>query len=72
MSADFAKSTERVAWIILQTLHENVPEDKRPMSWSDLSEEQSSRIHIAAQRAINETLLIKQEIDNILLKGDTE
>lgn len=43
---------EAVAWAILQALHEDVPEDKRPMSWSDLKDGQESRIRAAATAAI--------------------
>lgn len=41
-----------VAWSILQALHENVPEDKRPMSWSDVNGDQEQRIRSAAVAAI--------------------
>jgi hypothetical protein len=46
---------ENVAWAILSELHTNVPEDKRPMSWSDLSDEQAERIRRAAGAAIEIT-----------------
>lgn len=41
-----------VAWEILRALHENVPEDKRPMSWSDVDGDQEQRIRGAAVAAI--------------------
>jgi hypothetical protein len=50
ISAD--EEIEEVAWAILQALHENVPEDKRPMSWSDLKGDQDQRIRSAAVAAI--------------------
>jgi hypothetical protein len=44
---------DAVAWAILQELHSNIPEDKRPLSWSDLSDEQAARIRRAAKAAIS-------------------
>jgi hypothetical protein len=41
-----------VAWAIRQSLHENVPEDQRPMSWSDVAGDQEMRIRAAAVAAI--------------------
>ncbi len=43
---------DRVAWAILQALHKDVPEEQRPMSWSDLAEGQEERIRAAAVAAI--------------------
>jgi hypothetical protein len=40
---------DAIAWMLVQALHANVPEDKRPMSWSDLSIEQCERIRAAAR-----------------------
>lgn len=41
-----------VAWAILQALHENVQEDQRPMSWSDVNGDHEQRIRSAAVAAI--------------------
>ncbi len=46
------EEVEAVAWAILQALHENVPEDKRPMSWSDMKGDQDQRVRSAAVAAI--------------------
>lgn len=43
---------EELAWAILSELHRNIPEDIRPMSWSDLSDEQAERMRRAATAAI--------------------
>ena len=59
---DEGSPTERVAWRILQALHSNVPEDQRPMSWSDMSPEQQTRIRQAADDAIEETMLINSTL----------
>lgn len=39
---------EAALWALIGTLHENVPEDDRPMSWSDFSNEQANRLKRAA------------------------
>ena len=46
------EEVEEVAWAILQALHENVPEQNRPMSWSDLKGDQDQRVRSAAVAAI--------------------
>lgn len=46
------EEVETVAWAILQALHENVPEETCPMSWSDLRNDQEQRIRAAAVAAI--------------------
>jgi|HubBroStandDraft_6_1064221.scaffolds.fasta_scaffold00175_13 hypothetical protein len=46
------EEVEAVAWAILQALHENVPEESRPMSWSDLKGDQDQRVRSAAVAAI--------------------
>lgn len=46
------EEVEAVAWAILQALHENVPEDQRPISWSDLKGDQDQRVRSAAVAAI--------------------
>jgi hypothetical protein len=43
---------DRVAWTILTALHENISEDQRPMSWSDLNQDHEKRIRAAADAAI--------------------
>jgi hypothetical protein len=47
-----ATQVERVAWAILHALHNEVDEDKRPMSWSDLDQNHERRIRSAALAAI--------------------
>jgi len=49
----FSSDVDRVRWAILSELHTNIPEDKRPMSWSDLSDEQAERMRRAACAAID-------------------
>jgi hypothetical protein len=49
---DFDEEVEKVAWAILQALHENVPEENRPISWSDLKGDQDQRVRSAAIAAI--------------------
>lgn len=46
------QEVEAVAWAILQALHENVPEESRPKSWSDLKGDHDQRIRGAAVAAI--------------------
>jgi hypothetical protein len=46
------EEVEAVAWAILQALHENVPEESRPKSWSDLKGDQDQRVRSAAVAAI--------------------
>jgi hypothetical protein len=46
------QEVEVVAWKILQALHEDVPEQSRPKSWSDLKGDQGQRIRAAAVAAI--------------------
>jgi hypothetical protein len=46
------EEVDAVAWAILMALHENVPEEKRPISWSDLGGDQDQRIRSAAVAAI--------------------
>lgn len=68
MSDANPSARERVAWAILQALHAHLPEDTRPMSWSDLSDEQAERIRQAASAAMSETMVIYGEINEILAK----
>lgn len=46
------REVANVAWAILQSLHENVQETERPMSWSDVNGDQEQRIRAAAVAAI--------------------
>ena len=46
------EEVEAVAWAILQALHENVPEEKRPKGWSDVRGDNEQRIRAAAVSAI--------------------
>lgn len=43
---------ETVGWAILQALHADIPEDSRPLSWSDLDGSQERRIKEAAALAL--------------------
>ncbi len=43
---------EAVVWTILSELHTNMPEDDRPVSWSDLSDEQAERMKRTARAVI--------------------
>jgi hypothetical protein len=52
MNPKMDEEAEAVAWAILQALHENVPEESRPKSWSDLKGDQNHRIRAAAVAAI--------------------
>lgn len=54
-------------WALASALHSNVPEDKRPMSWSDFSPEQIERLQKAANAflaALSPVALHDGEIKN--------
>jgi len=40
--------TDDALWVLASSIHDNVSEDKRPMSWSDFSPEQIERLRRAA------------------------
>lgn len=42
--------TDDALWVLASSIHENVPEDKRPMSWSDYSPEQIDRLRRAGSK----------------------
>jgi hypothetical protein len=55
---------EAVAWDILEALHENVPEQDRPMSWSDMRRDQELRIRRAAHAAVRRLSARKERRKN--------
>jgi hypothetical protein len=44
-------------WALTSALHSNVPEDQRPMSWSDFSPEQIERLRLAAKAFLGKYIL---------------
>lgn len=57
---------KEIAWAILQGLHSHLPEEQRPMSWSDLKDGQAERVlaaALAASRTIRRELPTISEID---------
>jgi hypothetical protein len=63
------RTVEKVGWAIVQALHANVPEDQRPMSWSDLSEEHENRILAAAHAAMVATIMAGYELEKTLAEA---
>lgn len=45
-----AELTDNALWTLASSLHDNVPADKRPMSWSDFSPEQIERLRRAGSK----------------------
>lgn len=48
--------SDKALWALISTLHENIPEDDRPMAWSDFSDEQATRLKKAAAAFLNNLL----------------
>ncbi len=47
--AGWTDAEERIGWAIMEGLHSQVPEDKRPIGWTALNSEQLPRILAAAR-----------------------
>lgn len=51
-SQGWSDNEERIGWAIVTGLHSNVPADKRPKAWMELSEGQLGRIKAAVDEVI--------------------
>lgn len=62
------QEVSEVAWAILRALHEKIPEDDRPMSWSDVDGDQERLIRGAAVAAIE--CIRKRDTDGEIVKQE--
>lgn len=61
-------AVSRIGWRIVQAIHEHIPAERRPQSWSDLSESQNERVERTAINII-EQMHASHAAENALLRA---